>query len=59
MECKKLKSGYYNLSLTKEEVDNIAKSIFYAEELKKNQILLKGLIDFLLEIGKGFLQMTD
>jgi|GEM_PF-6126761 len=59
MKCKKLENGYYNLNLTKEEVDNIARSIFYAEELKKNQILFKGLIDFLLEIGKGFLQITD
>jgi len=59
MKCEKLKNGYYNLSLTKEEIDNIAKSIFYADELKKNQILLKGLTDFLLEIGKRFLQITD
>jgi len=32
----------------KEDIENISKSVFYAEELKKNQALFKGLIDFLL-----------
>jgi len=36
MKCQKSKNGHYNLSLTKKEIENLSKAIFYAEELKKN-----------------------
>lgn len=59
MKCQKIKTGYYNLSFTKEDIEGLSKSIFYVEELKKNQALLKSLIDFLLNIRNGFLQISD
>lgn len=63
MKCQKRKNGHYNLSLTKKEIDCIAKSIFYIEEIEKKQkeiqVLFKGFIDFLLDIRNSFLQISD
>lgn len=59
MKCQKMENGDYNLSLTKEEIENLSKTIFYAKELKKSQVLFDGLIDFLLSIRNSFLQITE
>lgn len=59
MKCEKINDDLYKLSLSKEEINGIAKSIFYIQELKKNQILFEGLIKFLLDIRNSFLQFAD
>ena len=62
MKCDEIKDNVYSLSLTEKEVDGIAKSTFFIQELEKyksKSVLFKSLVDFLLEIRKGFLQITN
>ena len=60
MKCEQINDNLGMLSLSEKEVDGIAKSTFFIQELEQHEAaLFKRLVDFLLDIRNGFLQITN
>ena len=68
MRCIKRNNEMWGLHLSQEEIDGLAKCSFYiseikeaikAGELRRKQALFESLVNFLLDVRNGFLQITE